>query len=430
MIKSSNAESGNSLPSVPAFRSVCERCRRPTVACYCAHIPTLPTRTKVVLLQHPRERRIGIGTAYMAHLALPNSIIRVAYDFARDPVVRAILTEASSSPVAVLFPGPDARDVATLPPGEPLTLIVIDGTWSQARSLLRSNPALAALPRVAFTPQGPSDYRIRRQPAEFCVSTIEALAEVLSILEPPGLSFDRLLDPFRAMVKQQEYFATEVHNRRQHASGLARSRERAPRFDARLRDLWSRIVCVQGEANAWPISEPLRPRPEIVHWAAYRPATGETYEAIVAPRERLGPATPLHVGLSAEQLMGGVDVEPWRKSWRAFRKDDDILLVWGLYYAGVAQEDGLFLGDANVADNSDIIDVRAEITRYLQERVGTVEHCLERLEGTPVLFDVCGRAGRRLSALGGVVQSLYKVSTEPRGNRANARKSADVGDSP
>lgn len=389
-----------------SFRSICERCRRPTVVCYCVHVPTLPTRTKIVLLQHPRERRMGIGTAHMAHLALPNSIVRVAYDFARDPVVQSILTQPPPSYVAVLFPGPDARDVATLPPGQPSTLVVIDGTWSQARSLLRSNPALAALPRVAFVPQKPSDYRIRRQPAELCVSTIEALAEVLSIIEPPGLSFERLLDPFHAMVKQQEQFATEVHARRHQAAAAARAHDKPPRFDARLRDMWSRIVCVQGEANAWPLSEPSRPQPEIVHWAAYRPATGETYEAIVAPREPLGPATPAHIELPAERIMGGMDVDTWHSSWRAFRKEDDIVLAWGLYYPAVAQEDGLFLGDAKVADNSDIIDVRAEITRYLQERVGTVDHCLLRLEGTPVRLDVGGRAGRRLSALGGVAQAL------------------------
>lgn len=397
-----------------SYRSICERCRRPTVVCYCAHISTLPTRTKIVLLQHPRERRMGIGTANMAHLALPNSIVRVAYDFSRDRVVQSILTEPSSSLVAVLFPGPDARDVATLPPEQELTLIVLDGTWSQARSLLRSNPAIAALPRVAFSPKKPSDYRIRRQPAELCVSTIEALAEVLSIVEPPGLSFERLLDPFHAMVKKQEYFATEVHSRRHQAAAVARAVDKPPRFDARLRALWPRIVCVQGEANAWPLSEPSRPRPEIIHWTAYRPATGETYEAIVAPREPLGPATPAHVGLSAEQIMGGVDVNTWRTSWRAFKKDDDIILVWGLYYAGVAQEDGLFLGDAKVDDNSDIIDVRAEITRYLQERVGTVDHCIERVEGTPVLFDIAGRAGRRLSALGGVVRALCERSANVR----------------
>jgi DTW domain-containing protein YfiP len=389
-----------------SYRSVCERCRRPTVVCYCAFIPTLPTRTKIVLLQHPRERRMGIGTAHMAHLALPNSILSVAFDFTRDPTIHAILTEPSPSYVAVLFPGPEARDVATLPPGQPLTLIVIDGTWSQARSLLRSNPALAALPRVAFAPQKPSDYRIRRQPAVLCVSTIEALAEVLTIVEPPGLSFERLLDPFQAMVKRQEQFATEVNSRRHFASSTARAHERPPRFDARLRELWSRIVCVQGEANAWPLSKPSRPRPEIVHWAAYRPATGETYEAIVCPREPLGPATHAHVDLPAERIMCGVDMDTWRDSWRAFRKPDDIFLTWGLYYAGVARADGLFVGDTNADDNSDFIDVRAEVTTYLQERVSTVDRCLERLEGKAIALDVGGRAGRRLSALGGVVRAL------------------------
>jgi hypothetical protein len=212
------------------------------------------------------------------------------------------------------------------------------------------------------------------------------------------------------MVKKQEYFATEVNARRHHTAARARMHERPPRFDARLRDLWPRIVCVQGEANAWPISAPSRPRPEIVHWTAYRPATGETYEAIVSPREPLGSGTPDHIELSAEQIMGGIDMDTWRSSWRAFRKDDDVFLAWGLYYAGVAQEDGLFLGDANMADNSDIIDVRAEITRYLQERVGTVDRCLERVEGTPVLLEIGGRAGRRLSALGGVVRALVAGS--------------------
>ncbi len=393
-------ESGDS------FRSVCPRCRRPTVVCYCAHIPTLPTRTKIVLLQHPRERRMGIGTAHMAHLALPNSILRVAYDFSSDPVVQALVATPSPSFVAVLFPGPDARDVTTLPPDQDLTLIVLDGTWSQANSLLRSNPALAALPRVAFAPRKPSDYRIRRQPAELCVSTIEALAEVLSMIEPPGLSFERLLDPFQAMVKQQEYFATEVNSRRHHMTATTRAHQRPPRFDARLQALWPRIVCVQGEANAWPLSEPLRPKPEIVHWTAYRPATGETYEAIVAPREPLGPATPAHIALSAERLMDGVDVATWQTSWQAFRKDDDIIVAWGLYYAGVAQEDGISLGNTNVTDGSDIIDIRAEITRYLQQRVGTLDRCLEQLDGTRVPLEITGRAGYRLSALGGVVRAL------------------------
>ena len=73
-------------------------------ACYCDRITVLPTRTRILLLQHPREERVAIGTARMAMLALPNARRRVGLDFSQDPEVLAAL--ASSSPAYVLFPGP------------------------------------------------------------------------------------------------------------------------------------------------------------------------------------------------------------------------------------------------------------------------------------------------------------------------------------
>ena len=182
---------------------------------FCAHLQVLPTRTRVMLLQHPRERRMAIGTARMAHLSLPNSVLRVGTDFSTGSSGGRAAWRAPSPPL-VLFPGAQAVDVAALAAPSPVTLIVLDGTWWQARKLLKLNPALAALPRVAFTPSQPSQYLIRRQPADFCVSTIEALAEVLDALEPGDQSFARILDPFHAMVAKQRWYETEVHTQRHH----------------------------------------------------------------------------------------------------------------------------------------------------------------------------------------------------------------------
>src|SRR5579859_5407292 len=128
-------------------RLVCGRCRRPAVVCWCDHLPHLPTRTQIVILQHPREREVGIGTARMAHLALPGSILRVGIDFSRGLPLEG---------AALLFPG--GADVRELP--APKTLIVVDGTWPQARSLVKKNPCLQALPRIGFRPRRPSQYRI------------------------------------------------------------------------------------------------------------------------------------------------------------------------------------------------------------------------------------------------------------------------------
>jgi DTW domain-containing protein YfiP len=378
-----------------ATRPSCARCLRPLTACFCEHLQSLPTRTRVLLLQHPREHRMAIGTARMAHLSLPNSVLRVATDFSSDPVVAEALTQP---PLPwVLFPGPQALDVSALPRDRAVTLIVVDGTWWQARKLLKLNPALAALPRVSFTPSHPSRYLIRRQPADFCVSTIEALAQVLEVLEP-GQSFARLLDPFHAMVARQRWFQTTVGSHR-HQRAHTRPGRRV-RFATRLRSLWSRLVCVQGEANAWGRRDPSHQDPETIHWVAERPASGETFEALVAPRRALAPATLDHVELSREQLLSGGSVESWHRSWREFARPDDVLVLWGTYYRNLAVREGLPL-------SPDCIDLRGEMCQWLRARVGTVEECAGRLGVNAVAPPrFVGRGGRRLAGLAAVLQAV------------------------
>lgn len=366
-------------------------------ACFCDRITVLPTRTRILLLQHPRERHMAIGTARMAHRALPSSRLRVGLDFAGDPEMQAVL--ADSPATYVLFPGPEALPVQQLPRDRSITLVVLDGTWWQARKLLKLNPAIARLPRVAFRPRKPSAYVIRREPADFCVSTIEALAEVLGVLEPEGGRFERLLDPFHAMVERQRWFQAEVRSRRHHDSPSPASVSPRALFAARLAADWSRLVCVHGEANAWPRHHPARQEPETVHWVAHRPATAETFEAVLAPRQALGPATPEHLELLPERLRAGGTVQAWHDAWQDFTRPDDILVMWGTFYRDLAAADGLPLRFPSV-------NLRAEASRVLRQRVGTIETSMTALGATPVPLALPGRGGRRLAALVGALESL------------------------
>lgn len=152
------------IPEPPAHRAICARCRRPETVCYCAHLVSLPTRTRVVLLQHPREQFMPVGTARLAHLCLPDSELHVGVDFDDDPKVQAALAGEDGRPAYVLFPGPNAIDIADVPVDWPITLVVVDGTWWLARKLTKRNAALGALPQVRFTPPAPSRYRIRKSP--------------------------------------------------------------------------------------------------------------------------------------------------------------------------------------------------------------------------------------------------------------------------
>lgn len=79
-------------------------------------------------------------------------------------------------------------------------IIAIDGTWPQAKKLLRECTPLHRLPQVAFTPSDPSRYRIREQPKDFCLSTVEAVHTVLGTLGYPN---DQMLEVFDWMVEYQ-----------------------------------------------------------------------------------------------------------------------------------------------------------------------------------------------------------------------------------
>jgi len=381
-----------------APRAICARCRRPQSVCYCAHLVSLPTRTRVLLLQHPRERHVPIGTARLAHLCLPGSVLRVGVDFHDDREVRAALAAAGDG-AYLLFPGPQAIDLAAAKPAGPITLVVLDGTWWQARKLLRRNVALAALPQIRFTPPAPSNYRIRREPADHCVATVEALAQVLGTLEGDPVRFAALLRPFNAMIDTQVHYARTVRGaRRRHALHRARH-PRAPRTPALLRERAHDVVCLHGETNAWPARGTIAQPAEIVHWVARRARTGETFEAVIAPRRALAPAIPRHLRLPRERLEAGESWDSFHARWAAWSRPDDVVCAWGRHPIDAVESEGVALPAAR-------IDVRQAAGMFMAGRPGSVEACSARLGlEVPDPF-AAGRAGVRLAALSAIVDRM------------------------
>lgn len=113
----------------------------------------------------------------------------------------------------VLYPGPAASNISLapksswLPAGKQAVVFVIDGTWACAKSMLRKSKVLSSLPQICFTPGRRSEYQFRKQPAAHCLSTLEAVHEVLAILEPSPEA-NGLLFLFRAMVSHQISFTS------------------------------------------------------------------------------------------------------------------------------------------------------------------------------------------------------------------------------
>lgn len=382
-------------------RRRCARCGRPESTCYCEHVTALESRTRVVLLQHPREREVAIGTARMASLCLTNSELHVGIRWTGSAALERALSDPER-PAALLYPGPNSIDVMLEPPTTPVTLVVIDGTWSQTRKLLRENPELAALPRFAFTPPGPSEYRIRAEPHEHFVSTIEALALVLGALEKKPGGFDALLAPFRAMVDRQIHYSSSRRAVRLKAPRGPKSRKVDPIVERRPAWIHHRrgdLVCLVAEGIIWPYADrdpdtpTLHPN-ELIHLAAHRLGTQETFERVVAPVHPLAPKTTVHAELSAETIHAGIDVETFRTEWRRWVRESDVLCVWGGLSLELLSGSGAFMPETS-------LDLR-DLAHLESGHVVRTGQAFAKLLGL-VVSDAeprcAGRAGQRLAAL-------------------------------
>jgi DTW domain-containing protein YfiP len=182
-------------------RARCPRCERPLGHCLCALIPQLPSRTRVLILQHPSEAAHALNTARLASLGLPNSELRRGEHFTG---LQQLLDDPRWQS-CLLFPGENAvalSDFSAASALRPLQLVVPDGTWRKARKLLYLNPALAALPRVTLGNPPASRYRLRKTAVSGGLSTIEAIALALQEIEGTA-DFSALLKPFDALIEGQ-----------------------------------------------------------------------------------------------------------------------------------------------------------------------------------------------------------------------------------
>lgn len=204
-------------PPARRMRELCGHCLQPVRTCYCAVVRAFDPGIKFVILIHRLEVRRRIATGRLSHLILQNSDLIMGYDYSHNPKLNAILENPVYHPV-VLYPGRNSVNFSRLstgersslfPEGKTPAIIVIDGTWSTAKKMLRRSANLRGLPQICFTPEKPSNFRVRKQPHRECVSTVEAIHHTIELLGPSrGFDLacgahDNLLQVFDRLVEQQ-----------------------------------------------------------------------------------------------------------------------------------------------------------------------------------------------------------------------------------
>ena len=154
----------------------CPGCGLPPEACLCRGLTRLPNRTEVRIYRHAKESFKTSNTGRLAALLLERCEIH-EYGRPHQPIDPPGLANSW-----LLFPSSSPQ----IPPGRPARLVVLDGTWSQARRMVQRLPWLRALPRLSLLPEHPPD-GLRREPDAVGMPTVLAIARALELLEGPAL---------------------------------------------------------------------------------------------------------------------------------------------------------------------------------------------------------------------------------------------------
>jgi DTW domain-containing protein len=203
----------------PVPDAPCALCGKPGRFCVCAAVDPVRVGTRVLILQHPQETVELLGTATIAAAQIPGTVLKVGLSWRN--LSAALGREADARRWGVLYLGPAKAPEGPTDPlvavdkaGAPLPdqgaalagldgLVLLDGTWSQAKTLWWRNPWLLKCRRLVLFPKARSRYgTLRREPRRESVSTIEAAAAALARLENDPTIEDRILRPFDLLLKR------------------------------------------------------------------------------------------------------------------------------------------------------------------------------------------------------------------------------------
>ncbi|MFA6788966.1 MAG: tRNA-uridine aminocarboxypropyltransferase [Arcobacteraceae bacterium] len=192
-------------------REVCYHCYRPKSSCVCEHINPIQTNTQFIILMHPKEyRKTKNTTGHLTHQSLENSHLFIGINFLKHRAIQEILHNETNE-CFLLYPSNDAIKLnhEKLQSKRNIVIFIIDSTWACSRKILRENTFFKSMKKISFQHNLRSQFHIKTQPHEQCLSTIESTLCVLELLNQQGLenikqnAIEAFLNPFNSMVTYQ-----------------------------------------------------------------------------------------------------------------------------------------------------------------------------------------------------------------------------------
>jgi len=209
------------------MREFCWTCHRSVAACFCALTRPFESAIDFALIVHPYEAKATIGTAWILRRSISNIkwFRSKGCDLDQNACFLETLNAQNRVPF-LLFPGSNAFNLSQdsaetwsklVPSTKRPLFIIVDGTWTQAKGMVRKSRVLSSLPRVSFETSQPSQYEFKKQPRPSCLSSVESVHRVIEVMcsrswamRPASNEHDQMISIFRNMVRFQLQYIPKI----------------------------------------------------------------------------------------------------------------------------------------------------------------------------------------------------------------------------
>ncbi|MCF2523578.1 tRNA-uridine aminocarboxypropyltransferase [Bradyrhizobium sp. G127] len=202
----------------------CPHCGKPLPLCICDSIEPINNKIELLILQHPQEQDRALGTARLTAQHFKKATLKIGLSW--PSLSKALGRSVDPQDWAILYLGSakvadlaTERDVVAIDRKGEIEdnqrsilkdiegIVLLDGTWSQAKALWWRNAWMLKCRRIILGPARPSLYgKLRKEPRSDGLSTIEAAGLVLSRLEGRpeiettlNATFQRMLSQYKAV---------------------------------------------------------------------------------------------------------------------------------------------------------------------------------------------------------------------------------------
>ncbi|OAJ94342.1 tRNA-uridine aminocarboxypropyltransferase [Vibrio bivalvicida] len=160
----------------------CPQCKL-QYQCVCHKLPSINTRFHLALLTHENEATRETNTGQWLDKSLSSTSVHIWQRTQPCDKLLAML-QSEKYQAYLLFPGDKSvavtQAVAQAKQNSKTPLfIVLDGTWQEAKKMLRKSHWLKVLPLIRINPTKNSSYQLRRNQEQGHLCTIEVGCEIL-----------------------------------------------------------------------------------------------------------------------------------------------------------------------------------------------------------------------------------------------------------